>query len=224
MDKIEIAEAECPSCSPDEPTTHVVLKKGGLVKCEECGYVHAIPVRKRRLVRLRVVVSRQDKSSTQYIEVDESDMIRVGDEFVVESADEVSGVRVQSIETKTKARPDKAVAGDIDALWARTIDEVVAKIAVQHGPTTESINYKIAGDHEFEVGGTIRLQGYDVYITSIKTRDGGHAKREGQFVRAKDVKRIYSKIISTHPRAGRSGGGFRLRSRKAYRGTGSDDT
>ena len=223
MDKVEIAEAECPSCSPDEPTTHIVLKKGGLVKCEECGYVHAVPVRKRKLIRLRVIVSRQDKSSTQYIEVDESDMIQVGDEFVVESADEVSGVRVQSIETKTKARPDKAVASDIDALWARTIDEVIAKIAIQRGPTTESVNYKINGDHEFEVGGTIRLQGYDVYITSIKTRDGGHAKRDGQFVRAKDVKRIYSRVVATDPRAGRGGGGFKLRSRKAYRGTGRDN-
>ncbi|CAJ37282.1 HVO_0476 family zinc finger protein [Methanocella arvoryzae] len=221
MDKIEIAEAVCPSCSPDEPTVHVILKKGGLVKCEECGYVHAIPVKKKKLIKLRVIVSRQDKSSVQSYEVDEDDIIHVGDEFVVESEDEVSGVRVQSIETKTKARPESAPAGEIETLWARTIDDVIVKIAVQEGPVTESVHYKVAGDHEFDIGSTIKLKGYEVAIVSIKTRDGGHAKRQGQFVKAKDVTRIYSKIVSRERQAGR-GGGFKLRSRKAYRGTGDE--
>jgi uncharacterized Zn finger protein len=222
MEKVEIAEAECPSCSPDEPTTHVILKKGGLIKCEECGYVHAVPVKKKKLIKLRVIVSRQDKSSVQHIEVDEGDIIHTGDEFVVESEDEVSGVMVQSIETKTKARPEAAPAVEIDTLWARTIDDVIVKIAVQEGPITESVNYKISGDHEFDIGGTIKLKGYEVAIVSIRTRDGAHAKREGQFVKAKDVKRIYSRIVSKERPAGR-GGGFKLRSRKAYRGTGDEE-
>jgi uncharacterized Zn finger protein len=114
------------------------------------------------------------------------------------------------------------VAGEIETLWARTIDDVIVKIAVQEGPVTESVNYKTSGDHEFDVGGIIKLKGYEVVVVSIKTRDGGHAKREGQFVKAKDVKRIYSKIVSRERPAGR-GGGFKLRSRKAYRGTGDEE-
>jgi uncharacterized Zn finger protein len=221
MSKIEIAEAQCPSCSPEEPTAHVILRKGGLVKCEECGYVHAVPVKKQKVLRLRVIVSRQDRSSQQELELSEDDVISAGDEFVVEHGDEVSGIRVQSIELKTSGRAERAVARDIETLWARTIDEVIVKVAVQQGAITESINYKINGDHEFVVGDTIRLKGYDAAITSIKVRDGGHLKRAGQVEKAKNIRRIYTK----RPREGRSqgrGGGFSLRSRKAYRGTGGE--
>jgi uncharacterized Zn finger protein len=224
MVKIEIAEAHCPTCSPDEPTTHVILKKGGLVKCEKCGFVHAIPVKKKKLIKLRVIVSREDKSSTQEVEVDENDLIRVGDELVVEKDDEVSGVRVQSIEMKTKARPESGIAKDIETLWARTIDEVIVKIALQYGATTESINYKANGDKEFEVGTVLNLDGREALITSIKQRDGDHFKRDGQFLPAKDIKRVFTKIITaSRPRASRTGG-FKVRSSRAYRGTGSDES
>jgi uncharacterized Zn finger protein len=212
MVKTEIAEAECPSCSPDEPTTHVILKHDGLVKCEECGYVHAVHVPKKKVIRLRVIVSRHKESSVQEIDVNEDDVIRVGDEFVVEHEnDEVSGVRVQSIEVKTKGRPEEAVAKDIDTLWARTIDEVIVKIAVQKGAITESINYKVGGDFEFTVGDNLKVQGYEAAITSIKTRDGGHYKREGQIVKAKDVRRIYSKSLTSAYRFGGRTGGFKKR-------------
>jgi uncharacterized Zn finger protein len=210
MSKLEIAEAECPSCSPDEPTTHVILKHGGLVKCEECGYVHAVHVPKKKVIRLRVIVSRHKESSVQEIDVNEDDIIRVGDEFVVEHEnDEVSGVQVQSIEVKTKGRPEEAVAKDIDTLWARTIDEVIVKIAVQKGAITESINYKIGGDFDFTVGDNLKLQGYEAVITSIKTRDGGHFKRAGQIAKAKDIKRIYSRSLTSAFRFGGRTGGFK---------------
>ncbi len=147
MSKVEIAEAECPSCSPDEPTTHVLLKEGGLVKCEECGFVHAVPVKKKKILKLRVIVSRMQESSVQEIELSEDDVVHVGDEYVVEHGDEVSGVKIQSIELKTKGRPEEAIASDIDALWARAIDDVIVKIAVQKGAITESINHKVSGDY-----------------------------------------------------------------------------
>jgi uncharacterized Zn finger protein len=210
MSKLEIAEAECPSCSPDEPTTHVILKKAGLVKCEKCGYVHAVHVPKKKVIRLRVIVSRHNQSSVQFIDVNEDDIIRVGDEFVVEHEDdEVSGIQVQSIEVKTKGRPENAVASDIDTLWGRTIDEVIVKIAIQQGAITESINYKVNGDFEFTVGDNLKLQGYEAVITSIKTRDGNHAKRKGQFVKAKDIKRIFSRSLTTAFRFGGRTGGYK---------------
>jgi uncharacterized Zn finger protein len=210
MSKVEIAEAECPSCSPDEPTTHIILKEGGLVKCEECGYVHAIHVPKKKVIRLRVIVSRHKESSVEEIEVNEDDIIHTGDEFVVEHKnDEVSGVQVQSIEVKTKGRPESAIARDIDTLWARTIDEVIVKVAVQKGAITESINYKISGDFDFTVGDTLKLQGQEAAITSIKTRDGGHYKRTGQVVKAKDIRRIYSKSLTSAFRFGGRTGGFK---------------
>ena len=205
----EIAEAVCPSCSPDEPTTHVIVKRPGLVKCEECGYVHAVHVPKKKVIRLRVIVSRHQASAAREIEMDEDDVIRVGDEFVVEHDDEVSGVQVQSIELKTKGRAEVAKARDVDALWARTIDEVIVKIAVQKGALTESINYKVGGDFPFTVGDTIRMQGYEAVITSIKEREGRHLKRTGQVGKAKDIKRIYSRSLTSAFRYGGRTGGFK---------------
>jgi uncharacterized Zn finger protein len=227
MSKVEIAEAQCPSCSPDEPTTHVILKHGGLVKCEECGYVHAVHVPKKKVIRLRVIVSRQKESTVQEIDVNEDDVIRVGDEFVVEHEnDEVSGVRVQSIEVKTKGRPETAVAKDIDTLWARTIDEVIVKIAVQKGALTESINYKVHGDVEFTVGDTIKLQGQEAEITSIKERDGDHKKRKGSVVIAKNIKRVFSRSLTTAYRYGGRTGGFKAKtgSTGAHRTPGGERT
>ena len=212
MAKTEIAEAVCPSCSPEAPTTHVILRQGGLVKCEECGFVHAVQVPKKRVVRLRVIVSRQQKSSVQYLDVDEDDVVRVGDEFVIEHADdEVSGVKVQSIEVKTKGRPEAAVARDIETLWARTVDEVIVKVAVQQGPVTESINYKVGGDAEFTVGDRIRLQGYSAVITSIKVRDGAHRRRPGTVVKAKDIRRVFTRSVEEAGAPARRTGGFRPR-------------
>ncbi len=209
MPKIEIAEAECPSCSPDEPTTHIIIKEGGLVKCEECGYVHAVPAKKKKIIKLRVIVSRQQESSVQEIELSEDDVIHVGDEYVVEHDDEVSGVKIQSIELKTKGRPEEAVAKDVDALWARAIDDVIVKIAVQKGAITESINHKVNGDFEFTVGNNINLPGYEAVITSIKEREGKHNKRKGQVSKAKDIKRIFSRSLTTAFRFGGRTGGFK---------------
>lgn len=210
MSKLEIAEAECPSCSPDEPTIHVILKEGGLVKCEGCGYVHAVHVPKKKVIRLRVIVSRHNTSSVQEIDVNEDDLIRVGDEYVVEHEnDEVSGIRVQSIEVKTHGRPDNAVAKDIETLWGRTIDEVIVKIAVQKGALTESVNYKVHGDFDFTVGDNLKLQGDEAVITSIKVRDGAHSRRKGQVVKAKDIKRIFSRSLTSAYRYGGRTGGFK---------------
>ncbi len=209
MPKIEIAEAECPSCSPDEPITHVILKEGGLVKCEKCGYVHAVSVKKGKVIKIRVIVSRQQESGVQEIELSEDDVIHVGDEYVVEHDDEVSGVKIQSIELKTKGRPEEAIAKDIESLWARAIDDVIVKIAVQKGAITESFNYKVNGDFEFTVGNNITIEGNEAVITSIKEREGKHNKRKGQVSKAKDIKRVFSRSLTTAFRFGGLTGGYK---------------
>lgn len=198
MDKIEITEAACPSCSPEEAVTHTKLKDK-LIKCEECGFIHRLPVTKEKKVQLKVIVSRQDVSQPQIIEVSENDEINEGDEFVVDTGEEVSGVQVVSIELKTAGRTTRAKAKDIRTLWVRAIDEVIAKIALQSGAKTDSVDYKVNGDYEFAVGDVMKIQEKEVAISSIKTRDGRHVKREGVPVKAKYIKRIYSKILNQRP-------------------------
>lgn len=196
MDKIEIIEAACPTCSPQEEVAHTVIKDK-LIKCEACGFIHRLPHEKRKTVTLRVIVSRQSQSWPQEITVDDDEVLHVGDEFVVEADDEISGVRVQSLELKTSGRAEKAKAKDIRTVWARAIDEVVVKIAIQTSKgVTESVDYKVNGDFEFTVGDIMKIQGKEVSIHSIKVRDGGSYDRVGKSIKAKNIKRIYTRILA----------------------------
>ena len=199
MSKIEVIEAACPQCSPEEEVMHTVVKSH-LVKCEQCGFIHRLPHEKSKEVTLKVIVSREGQSMPQQIKVNEDEELRAGDEFVVDVGEDVSGVRIQSLELKTSGRSEHAKARDVRTVWARAIDEVVVKIAVQRLGETESLDYKVNGDYEFTVGDIMKLQGYEVAITGIKEREGGIYKRAGKSVRAKDIRRIYSKILSRERR------------------------
>ena len=199
MDKIEVIEAACPQCSPQEEVMHKVVKSD-LVKCEQCGFIHRLPHEKKKEVTLKVIVSREGESIPQHIKVNEDEELRAGDEFVVDIGEEVSGVRIVTLELKTSGRSEQAKAKDVRAIWARAIDEVIVKIAVQSLGKTESLDYKVNGDYEFTIGDVLKLKGYEVVITSIKERDGGIFKRAGKAIKAKDIRRIYSKILSQERR------------------------
>lgn len=194
MESGEIVDVACPSCSPKEPTEHVVLKEG-LMKCEVCGHVHAVPVKKEKMLKLRVIVSRQDKSYVQETEAAEDEELFVDDEMIIDSGDEISGVRIQSIEAKTGGRVQRAKAKDITTVWARAIDEVIVKVAIQKGPNTRSINYKVNGDYEFVVGDKVMVKGFELVITGLKEREGSHIDRKGKSLKAKNIKRVYSRLI-----------------------------
>lgn len=219
MEKIEVIEAACPQCSPEEEVMHTVVKSH-LLKCNNCGFIHRLPAKKEKKVKLKVIVSRQDVSSMQEIEAGEDEELHVGDEFVVDVGEEVSGVRVQSLELKTGGRAEAAKARDVRAIWARAIDEVIVKIAVQQREKTESVDYKVNGDYEFTVGDIMRIKGREVRVSAIKVRDGGLFRRAGKSAKAKDIRRVYSKVLAGERRT--AGEGLRASRRKG--GIGSGDT
>lgn len=201
MDKMELVEAACPQCSPKEEVMHTVVKSH-LLKCEQCGFIHRLPhEKKKEVITLKVIVSRGSESSAQSLEVNADEELKAGDEFVIDIGEEVSGVRIHSLELHTGGRSEQAKARDVRAIWARAIDEVIVKIAVQRLGETQSLDYKINGDYEFTIGDLMKLKGYEVRISAIKVRDGGIFRRTGKSVKAKDVRRIYSKIISQERRA-----------------------
>lgn len=200
MDKIEVVEAACPQCSPEEAVMHTVVKSH-LLKCDACGFIHRLPHEKKKELQLKVIVSRGSESTAQQIEVNADETLHAGDEFIVDVGEDVSGVRIQSLELYTGGRSESAKAKDVRTIWARAIDEVIVKIAVQRLGETESLDYKVNGDYEFTIGDLMKLKGYEVRINAIKVRDGGIFKRTGKSVRAKDIRRIYSKIISRERRA-----------------------
>jgi predicted Zn finger-like uncharacterized protein len=211
MEKMDIIEAECPSCSPDEPVDHKLLRvEDGRVKCEKCGHVHNLEVKREKPIKVRVIVSRGDKSSVQFVEVDKDEIVHFGDDFVVDMGEEVSGVRVQSIEANTGGRTEKAKASDIVTIWARAIDEVVVKIAIQRGWKTESVDFKVNGEYEFTIGDLMHIKEYEAVIKAIKIRDGGIFKRKGVIVKAKEIKRVYTNLVTQNRfRPREVGSGFR---------------
>ncbi len=188
---MENIETPCPSCSPDAPVTHIILKDGCeiLAQCEECGSVHKD--KKPRNVPVRVVVSKAESST--HITTMLSGRINVGDELVVD--DEKTGdayhVHVSSIEVGD-VRKENANAEDIKTLWVRAIDEVVVKISISHRETTESIDMKVPGDREFVIGDKILADGRELKIIRIKIRDGGFKSKKGISIKASDIRRIYA--------------------------------
>ncbi|MCL7413030.1 MAG: hypothetical protein M8353_05370 [ANME-2 cluster archaeon] len=191
----EIIQMECPECSPDEPVPHTILKErpGLLVKCTQCDSIHPHQKEKTRPVNLRVVVSSQDRSASRRITLDSEEVISVDDEFIVEddSGEMVNFVQVTSIESGGK-RVNMARADSILTIWARATDKVNAKISVNKGWETKSLEMKVDGEKEFMIGDTLSYSNETFQIKKIKLRDGGSVDRKGEKVPAKHIVRIFS--------------------------------
>lgn len=188
MENIEVL---CPSCSPDSPVSHVVLKsdKEILLKCEECGSVHKH--KKPKKVPVRVIVS--DGKESLHRTTLLSGIISFGDELLVddEKTGEVNLAEVTSIEVGER-RKESAPVEDIKTIWARAIQDVTVKISVNLGETTESLAIRVPGDTEYIIGDKIRVNDRRIRIKYIKVRDGGFKRRNGAIIKAKEIKRIFA--------------------------------
>lgn len=190
-------EVECPSCSPEEEVGHEVLKEGQspLVRCLECGQVHAAKIKTPKAVSLKVIVSKMDISNTYKTELDSETVLQVDDELVVD--DEETGVVCPILITALDAggkRVASAKAENIETIWGRAIDEVTVKFSAQSGTEkTEVIEKKVPGDYEFVVGAEEKIGNKRLFIHKIKVRDGAFRSRKGDVVLAKYVKRIYAR-------------------------------
>ncbi|MHC1576299.1 MAG: HVO_0476 family zinc finger protein [Methanosarcinaceae archaeon] len=193
-------ETVCPSCSPEEPVWHEVLRTGQnpTVRCQECGDVHPAETRKETVVRVNVVVSKEDESFTRHTNVGRKDMIHVEEEIIVddEEMDDVYPIIVTSIEAQDK-RVEFATADTITTIWGRATDEVVVKIAIRSDSKTTSVNMTVPGDYEFVIGESDMAGRKKFTISRIKIRDGNFASRRGDRVAAKYIKRIYAEAART---------------------------
>lgn len=190
-------EVECPSCSPKEEVGHEVLKEGQspLVRCLECGQVHATRIKAPKSVSLKVIVSKMDVSNTYKTELDSETVLQVDDELVVD--EEEKGVVIPILITALDAggkRVQIARAENIETIWGRAIDEVTVKFSAQAGTDkTEVIEKRVPGDYEFVVGNEEKAGNKRLFITKIKIRDGVFRSRKGDVVLAKYVKRIFAR-------------------------------
>jgi len=195
--------AACPTCSPEEPRLHHIIRRHGsevLVRCDECGSVHTVISKPVRTASVRTIVSRGEDSERCRIELPVDHEVYVGDELLVDdpSADEVYLVEVASVEAGGR-RTVVAVAAEIDTIWARAIDEVAVKIAVHDGTRTESDSLCVSGDREFVVGAVERIGRKNARIIRIKMHKRGFKKNKGDVVLAKDIKRIFAEKVRKAP-------------------------
>jgi uncharacterized Zn finger protein len=190
-------EVECPSCSPEEEVGHEILKEGQspLVRCLECGQVHATKIKTPKTVSLKAIVSKMDISETYKTELDSETILQLDDELVVD--DEEKGVVCPILITALDAggkRAQSAKAENIETIWGRAIDEVTVKFSVQSGTEkTEVIEKRFPGVYEFVVGAEEKVGNTRLFINKIKVRDGEFRSRKDDIVLAKYVKRIFAR-------------------------------
>ncbi|MDG6243920.1 MAG: HVO_0476 family zinc finger protein [Methanolobus sp.] len=191
-DEIEVL---CPSCSPKIAVLHDVLKSGQntVVQCQECGNVHPVKIEGTRNFNIKVIISKGDSSFTRMTKLTSDDIISVDDEIIADDgeSDEVFPIIVTAIESGDK-RLEKANAEEIGTIWGRAIDEVVVKIAVHRGKSTEAIQKRVPGGYEFIVGKEETADRTNFIVKKIKIRDGSLESRTGTAVEAKFIKRIFA--------------------------------
>ncbi|MDL2261232.1 hypothetical protein LJC08_03265 [Methanimicrococcus sp. OttesenSCG-928-J09] len=189
-------EIKCPNCSPADETWHEILKPGQspVAKCMDCGHVHSYRIPRVKMKTVKAIVSQMEDSVVMQTLLPEDERFFIDDEFVVEDMNtgDVVPIIITALECDDKRKPSAAVK-DIDTIWGRAIDEVTVKVGIQRGETTESVETKVPGDFKFVVGQNIKLEGKDYPIISIKVRGGAFKSRDGDYVLAKKVKRIYAK-------------------------------
>jgi uncharacterized Zn finger protein len=169
-----------------------MIKSGqeNLVRCEECETVHSVQVERERLVNLKVIVSEDEQSEPYYIKIPAKDMLRVGDELLVDDpAKDVVMTEIASLETDR--RVNSAIAETVKTVWARATDDVPLKISVYRNGKTHSLKINVAGDEVFEVGEARKVEGFKFVIVKMKLRGEGFA----EVAEAKDIQRVWGREL-----------------------------
>jgi uncharacterized Zn finger protein len=180
----------CPGCGLE--TGHHVLKEGAelLVECSGCGYIHRIRFSEPAEIRVKAIISDQDRSRVCDVELGEDEEVAVGDHLAALCGNEAAGVEVTAIESGGK-RVQRAQGASVGTLWTRAIERVVVKVSVHRGRTTEPLRISCTGDQEFSVGGTATAGRTSFRISHMKLRDGHVVRREGKRAAAREITRVY---------------------------------
>lgn len=180
----------CPSCGED--TDHVLIKSGqeNLVRCEECELVHSVQKERVRLITLKVIVNKDDRSQAYFINIPARELLRVGDELLVDDGtSDVVMTEITSLETDR--RVESAQAEAVKTVWVRETDEVPLKLSVYRSGRTNSFKITVPGDDVIEVGEIREIEHFVFKVVKIKLRGEGFADR----AKAKDILRVWGREI-----------------------------
>ncbi len=184
---------ECPDC--DDYTTHEVLrgKVGkatfeGTFRCAECGRTFSTTLRIPKVYKIPVVISDGPVSEKSVTELEEDEVLAIGDEFFLEDG---RRLRVCSIDLGSEQRKKKAKVQDIKTIWAQQFDVLNLKVTINDNRKSYSRRIEGEPDDEFLIGQVLALADMECYIHAIKTRERLVTKGT---VEARDVVRIYGKM------------------------------
>tara|TARA_B100001142_G_scaffold329337_1_gene392280 strand:+ start:3278 stop:3883 length:606 start_codon:yes stop_codon:yes gene_type:complete len=181
--------SECPQCV--DITEHDILKRTNkgdgediLAKCSECGYVHLIELRPPNPVFLNTTFSEGKKSFAGLVEVDNDEVISVGDIFQYENSDWT----VTRIDNEISKPFKKLEASKIYAMWAVRVDKKIIKITMTEADISIPSSIESPPDRIFSCGTIIEIDGQKWRIRAIHTGKGRtlRGKRE-----ASEIKRMY---------------------------------
>jgi uncharacterized Zn finger protein len=202
---VERVALACPACSSEQETVHEVLSPGGqaTVRCSECDHVHKETLPGDETVERDVVVSQSGDSFTARTDVDPTETIAEGDEFVLETEEGIFTVRVTSVELESDRRAEEATAEDASTIWTRAVGNVAVKVTVHPSDgareDTYSATVHVPGDYEFVVGESDSFGEEAFRIEGIAIRDDASGydfeklDYDGDEAVAKDVKRVYAR-------------------------------
>lgn len=192
-DKIEeiILEnaADCPSC--EFVTSHDILRerKVGtgsdyLLKCQECGEVHKLQVREPKAVGISFMLSEGAETRTAQIEIDEDELIVIGDIFEHEEA----SWEINRIEDKENNSIRECGAKEISRANAVRSDMVMVRLTLTRGQVSVSDSITVERETVFKAGSIMMFNDERWRIRAIHT--GAGRTMTGR-VDAFEIKRIY---------------------------------
>lgn len=188
-DALSDALIVCPACSTE--SEHEVIRrtsKGNgediLARCMDCSHVHTIHLRPPRMVRVRATLSDGNASSSADIEVDDDEVISVGDIF------EHDGItwRVTRIDNSESRLVNSLVATRIHSIWANRCDKAVVGITMNYGDVSESTKIECDPDRVFSCGSILVIDGKKWRVRGIHTGKGRTLTGKRS---ASEVRRIY---------------------------------
>lgn len=185
-------EQRCPACGEEDDQEILSESHDLLVRCTRCGNVWHTPKMKiPEPIFVKTIVSKEGASRICRTEFLPDDKVSVGERFVAECGEDVSGVQVASIESGPR-RVEHAIASEISTLWTREIEEVVVRISIHEGWKTIPVTLTCKGEQPFIVGEVYKAEGRTFKISHIKIRDGAVLRKEGWKTVASRIKRIYT--------------------------------
>ena len=181
--------ASCPNCS--QSTEHEILRRTSrgsgddvLAKCVECGEVHTIVLRPPKAVQVNATLSDGKESESRSIEIDEDEIITIGDVFERDGA----LWEVTRIDGSASRPYDKLEASDIRAMWAVRCDRAVVKLTLTDGEDSIASSLECDPERVFTCGSILEIDGRRWRIRALHTGTGRTLSGSRT---AEDLRRMY---------------------------------